>query len=133
MNEYIREVEKNLRLSRRKRREVLRDLCEIFESAREHGEGEADVAERLGSPAAYAAAVSVPLRGKKRSGWALPSALLALIRSISKRMESVFCGSTSTGPLSARATELNDSTSARARAREMSFFFMVLTPYIDFM
>lgn len=78
MNEYIREVEKNLRLSRRKRREVLRDLCEIFESAREHGEREADVAERLGSPAAYAAAVSVPLRGKKRSGWALPSALLAL-------------------------------------------------------
>lgn len=51
MNEYLRQVEKELRLPRRKRQEVLRDLREIFESAREHGESEADVVERLGSAA----------------------------------------------------------------------------------
>ena len=78
MNEYLRPVEKELRLPRRKKQEVLRDLREIFESAREHGESEADVVERLGSAAEYAAAVSVPLCGKRRSGLVLPSAFLAL-------------------------------------------------------
>ena len=78
MNEYLRQVEKELRLPRRKKQEVLRDLREIFESAREHGESEADVMERLGPAADYAAAVSVPLCGKRRSGFALPSAFLAL-------------------------------------------------------
>ena len=66
MNEYLRQVEKELRLPRRKKQEVLRDLREIFESAREHGESEADMVERLGSAAEYAAAVSVPLCGKRR-------------------------------------------------------------------
>lgn len=79
MNEYLRQVEKELCLPRRKKQEVLRDLREIFESAREHGESEADVMERLGSAAEYAAAVSVPLCGKRRrSGLVLPSAFLAL-------------------------------------------------------
>lgn len=78
MNEYLRQVEQELRLPRRKKQEVLRDLREIFESAREHGESEADVMERLGSAAEYAAAVSVPLCGKRRSGLVLPSAFLAL-------------------------------------------------------
>lgn len=77
MNEYLRQVEKELRLPRRKKQEVLRDLREIFESAREHGESEADVMERLGSAAEYAA-VSVPLCGKRRSALVLPSAFLAL-------------------------------------------------------
>lgn len=78
MNEYLRQAERALRLPRRQKREVLRDLREIFESAREHGESEEAVAERLGPPADYAAAVCATLRGKKRSGWALPSGLLAL-------------------------------------------------------
>ena len=33
MNEYIRQVERNLRLPRGKKREVLRDLREIFEQS----------------------------------------------------------------------------------------------------
>lgn len=78
MNEYLRQVERALRLPRRKKQEVLRDLREIFESALEHGESEAEVAERLGSAADYAAAVSGPLGGKRRSGLVLPSAFLAL-------------------------------------------------------
>ena len=78
MNEYIRQVERNLRLPRGKKREVLRDLREIFDSAREHGESDADVIDRLGSAAAYADTVSAPLSGKRRAGFALPAAVLAL-------------------------------------------------------
>ena len=78
MNEYIRQVERNLRLPRGKKREVLRDLREIFDSAREHGESDAAVIDRLGPAAAYADTVSAPLGGKRRAGFALPAAVLAL-------------------------------------------------------
>lgn len=49
-DKYIREVEKLLPLPSRAKKEVLRDLNEIFESAAEHGESEKQVIQRLGSP-----------------------------------------------------------------------------------
>lgn len=49
-DKYIREVEKLLPLPSRAKKEVLRDLNEIFESASEHGESEKQVIQRLGSP-----------------------------------------------------------------------------------
>ena len=43
-----------------------------------HGESDAAVIERLGPAAAYADTVSAPLGGKRRAGFALPAAVLAL-------------------------------------------------------
>lgn len=51
---YIQEVSRALCLPKRRRREVLRDLREIFESAAEHGETEAQVIARLGTPREFA-------------------------------------------------------------------------------
>lgn len=52
--QYMRRVEKELRLSRREKNEVLRDLEEIFASAAEHGETAQQVMERLGTPKEFA-------------------------------------------------------------------------------
>lgn len=52
---YIKQVEKALarHISHKKRKEILRDLGEIFSSALEHGETEAQVMERLGTPETF--------------------------------------------------------------------------------
>lgn len=73
---YIRKVKHHLPLPRRQKREVLRDLEEIFTSAREHGESEAQVLARLGSPEEYAKEVLAqtgyaPKPGKAALGLAL--------------------------------------------------------------
>lgn len=52
--QYIKQVEKELHLSRKERMEVLRDLNEIFASAVEHGDTEQQVIERLGTPKDFA-------------------------------------------------------------------------------
>ena len=46
--QYIKQVEKELHLSRKERMEVLRDLNEIFASAVEHGDTEQQVIEQFG-------------------------------------------------------------------------------------
>ena len=51
---YIKQVEKELNLSRKAKKEVVRDLNEIFASALEHGETEQQVIERLGTPKEFA-------------------------------------------------------------------------------
>ena len=52
--QYIRQVRKDLHIPRSAKTEVVRDLQEIFASAAEHGESEQQVAERLGTPRAFA-------------------------------------------------------------------------------
>lgn len=47
---YIKQVKKELLISRKQKNDVLRDLDEVFTSAMEHGETEQQVIERLGSP-----------------------------------------------------------------------------------
>ncbi|MGI6255168.1 MAG: DUF1700 domain-containing protein [Acutalibacter sp.] len=64
---YIRQVGRHLSLPRKQKREVLRDLEEIFASALEHGESESQVITRLGSPKEYAQEVEAPL-DRRRSG-----------------------------------------------------------------
>lgn len=64
--QYIRQVAHHLSLPRKQKREVLRDLQEIFASALEHGESENQVIARLGDPQEYAREVEAPL--EKRSG-----------------------------------------------------------------
>ena len=47
--QYIKQVEKELSLTRKAKKEVVRDLNEVFASALEHGETEQQVIERLGT------------------------------------------------------------------------------------
>lgn len=80
--QYIRQVEKELRVSRKIKREILRDLEEAFASALEHGEGEAQVIQRLGTPKEFAdnaaAQFGVDLGArKKRRGIVAGAAALA--------------------------------------------------------
>lgn len=51
---YIEQVKKELVVSARQKKEVIRDLNEAFASALEHGETEQQVIERLGSPKDFA-------------------------------------------------------------------------------
>ena len=51
---YIKQVKRELLISRRQKNDVLRDLAEVFTSAMEHGETEQQVIERLGSPKDFA-------------------------------------------------------------------------------
>ncbi len=48
--DYINQVKKELSVSRKAKKEIVRDLEEVFASALEHGESEIQVIERLGSP-----------------------------------------------------------------------------------
>ena len=52
--QYIRRVKRALCLAGAEKQEMIRDLQEIFDSAAEHGESEAQVVARLGSPKEYA-------------------------------------------------------------------------------
>ena len=81
--EYIQQVGRALPLPGKQKREVLRDLEEIFASAREHGESEAQVLDRLGSPEEYAKEVLaqtgyVPRPGKAALGLALSALVCGL-------------------------------------------------------
>lgn len=76
--EYIRKVKKKLALSRRQKAEILRDLSEAFDSAAEHGETEAAVIGRLGSPEDFAVNMEETLgvnraqsKMRKRKLWTL--------------------------------------------------------------
>ena len=51
---YIQQVEKELYLPRKMKKEIVRDLNEVFTSALEHGETEQQVIERLGTPKEFA-------------------------------------------------------------------------------
>lgn len=55
--QYIKQVEKKLNLSRKMKKEVLRDLDEVFISALEHGEAEQQVIDRLGEPEEFARSI----------------------------------------------------------------------------
>ena len=50
----FKQVEKELSLTRKAKKEVVRDLNEVFASALEHGETEQQVIERLGTPKEFA-------------------------------------------------------------------------------
>lgn len=81
--EYIQQVGRALPLPGKQKREVLRDLEELFASAAEHGETEAQVISRLGTPAAYAREVAAqagydPKPGKAALGLALSALVCGL-------------------------------------------------------
>lgn len=65
---YMREVKRRLCVPRKQRDEILRDLREAFASAAEHGQTEAELIERLGTPQSFADNVheQLGLPGSKR-------------------------------------------------------------------
>lgn len=79
---YIKQVEKELSLSHKVKKEVVRDLNEVFSSALEHGETEQQVIRRLGTPKEFADSIAEQfgidnIVREKRKGFI--SALIALI------------------------------------------------------
>lgn len=52
--QYIKQVEKELSLPHKMKKEVVRDLNEVFASAMEHGETEQQIIQRLGTPKEFA-------------------------------------------------------------------------------
>lgn len=80
--QYIKQVEKELRLPRGAKKEVLRDLREAFASALEHGETERQVIERLGAPGEFAENTMEQLgldgAARKRKGLLTSAAALAV-------------------------------------------------------
>lgn len=52
--QYMKQVKKELHIAARAKKEILRDLDEMFSSAMEHGENEQQVIERLGTPREFA-------------------------------------------------------------------------------
>ena len=52
--QYIKQVEKELFLPHKVKKEIMRDLNEVFSSALEHGETEQQVIQRLGGPKEFA-------------------------------------------------------------------------------
>ena len=80
--QYIKQVEKELSLPHKAKKEVVRDLNEVFASALEHGETEQQVIQRLGTPKEFADSTAEQFgidnaSSKKRKG--IISALVALI------------------------------------------------------
>lgn len=80
--QYIRQIKKELSLPQKRKKEVMRDLNEVFASAIEHGETEQQVIQRLGTPQEFADSIAEQLgidntAAKKRKG--IISALVALI------------------------------------------------------
>lgn len=56
--QYIKQVSKLLAVPHKQKKDILRDLEEAFASAKEHGETEEQVLERLGTPEEFAAGIS---------------------------------------------------------------------------
>lgn len=78
--QYIKQVEKELSLPHKAKKEVVRDLNEVFASALEHGETEQQVIQRLGTPKEFADSTAEQFgidnaSSKKRKG--IISALVA--------------------------------------------------------
>ena len=83
--QYIKQVEKELCLPRNEKKEVVRDLNEVFASALEHGETEQQVIECLGTPKEFAENTAEQLgidstASQKRKG--IISSIVALVTAI---------------------------------------------------
>lgn len=80
--QYIKQVKKELSLPRKMKKEVVRDLNEVFASAMEHGETEQQIIQRLGTPKEFADSTAEQFgidntKSKKRNG--IISTLAALV------------------------------------------------------
>lgn len=78
---YIKQVKRALRAPGKRKREIIRDLDELFAAAHEHGDGEAALIERLGTPEEFARDMEAQLgiTVKRRRNTAIAAAILAVI------------------------------------------------------
>lgn len=63
--QYMKQVERELSVTRKRKKEIARDLEEAFSSALEHGETEAAVIERLGTPKEFSERMEEQLGGSR--------------------------------------------------------------------
>lgn len=56
--QYMKQAEKELHLPRKVKKDIIRDLNEIFDSALENGETEQQVIDRLGTPEEFAESIA---------------------------------------------------------------------------
>ena len=83
---YIKQVEKELHIPHKAKKEIVRDLNEIFASALENGETEQQVIDRLGKPKEYAESTAeqlgidiIALRRKKAGAFGIVALIIAVI------------------------------------------------------
>lgn len=76
--QYIKQVKRELSVSRRAKKEIVRDLEEVFASALEHGENETQVMERLGSPKDFAENMEEQI-GFDRAGYRNRNKLIQIV------------------------------------------------------
>lgn len=78
--EYIKRFRRSLSVPSRRKKEILRDVTELFHTAREHGEEAHDVISRLGTPETFAKSLSEPFqKSRKRSKHPVRTVLLLLV------------------------------------------------------
>ena len=109
--QYIKQVEKELSLPRKMKKEVVRDLNEVFASAMEHGETEQQIIQRLGTPKEFADSTAEQFgidntKSKKRNG--IISTLAALV--IAAAAFSVYYAVTQSGKVPEGAIGQADAT-----------------------
>lgn len=76
--QYIKQVKRELSVTRRAKKEIIRDLEEVFASALEHGENETQVMERLGSPKDFAENMEEQI-GFDRAGYRNRNKLIQIV------------------------------------------------------
>lgn len=75
---YIRSVSRKLKVSRLRKKEIIRDLNEIFNSGLENNETEQQIIERLGSAKEFAASVNEGSTKKQKPWHVLIPCILSL-------------------------------------------------------
>lgn len=80
--QYINKVMKELAVPANRKREIARDIEEIFSSAQEHGETEQQVIDRLGSPEEFASNINdqvVSRQAKNRHAKTIIFAVISIL------------------------------------------------------
>lgn len=76
---YIRSVVRKLKVSKSRKKEIIRDLNEIFNSGLENNETEQQIIERLGSAKEFAASINEDGEKKERPWYVLIPLILSIV------------------------------------------------------
>lgn len=76
---YIKSVVRKLKVSKSRKKEIIRDLNEIFNSGLENNETEQQIIERLGSAKEFAASINEDGEKKERPWYVLISLILSIV------------------------------------------------------
>lgn len=76
---YIKSVVRKLKVSKSRKKEIIRDLNEIFNSGLENNETEQQIIERLGSAQEFAASINEDGEKKERPWYVLIPLILSIV------------------------------------------------------